>query len=903
MGTTGTGYRWLVLLVCICVSSLANQADAQSHTVILQHVSLDEVLIQLADSTQINLAYDSELVQGITVYCVDRPQDIEATLRCILRDTGLDYIITSSGTYVIVRSTQEEPIYGHIRGVVLDSESGDPLPYAGVFLADAGLGTAANNQGLFSFSSLPPGEHRVVLSYLGYETRVDSIHITAGKDNRHQFYLDPQPVLSTPVLITGLQHRSPSHILGTGETHLTEEDERMTFTGRGGWTGVAANLTGTALQEPWADLHIQGGASSEQIVYLDGIPIRNPVTLGRLLGAFSPLAIDRLTIHKAGFNAIHGSTLSASIDAKQALSNPDRHIAAFQIDPLSLNARLQYRTGLDGGPSIAAMIAGRTSFWNLMQDPVINQMLDEWNMVDPYLTPLRYASTSGYEISPYENELDFRDLHSAARIQINPFHWISGAFYHGSSTAESMSLVTSNSALSTPYSRDNYHWETTGGRVGYQGFLGSTFLGSISVYHVEQAFSHGYTMPFVLHGDAQPHPGIPPLESEDRNRLIETAVEATVDASIGRRHQLSSSLAFIRTENHVQLGNAFFREVDYNTSQWRVAGHVQNDISLSRHAQLELGLRYTLVEGHQELYTEPRMGLRYDGWTSIIGDYAFRIAAGVYRQFVNEVELSSTGPMGILPFVRFWVPAGVTDGPPLAYHLAGEVLWQPHPSWRVDLESYYKWQPRVMVLDYEELKHLFQSDIEMITDDSFLAAASGEQFGVDVRAHYDHPRFRSMFGYSYVHAVQHIPGRFEDRPQPVPWEQPHRLSFNNQFLITSDLSISINARGIWGRSWAYRRGYYDFLEPLIEEGFGYLLPIDPRDPGSDKLETFYQLDAGIGYGLNVGTGRVYVSGKVMNVLDRRNELDRTIVGLGDDMYVHSRRHPGRQFVFSIRLDV
>src|SRR5690606_2530932 len=168
----------------------------------------------------------------------------------------------------------------------------------------------------------------------------------------------------------------------------------------------------------------------------------------------------------------------------------------------------------------------------------------------------------------------------------------------------------------------------------------------------------------------------------------ETTVEAQLEASLARRHQLAASLAVGRVDSRIRIDNDFFREVAYDASHWRISGSVQDDIRLGRRTLLELGLRYSFIAGHHERYAEPRIGLRYDGHSPMLGDYAFRLAGGLYRHYVHELDLSSSGPMGILPFVRFWVPAGAALGPSQAYHVAGDALWQPSDAVRLDLETY-----------------------------------------------------------------------------------------------------------------------------------------------------------------------------------------------------------------------
>ena len=64
---------------------------------------------------------------------------------------------------------------GSIRGVVQDSVTHQPLPFASVFLANTTFGVTTTEQGEFVFAKVPSGSYDVVGSYVGYRLAKQSI--------------------------------------------------------------------------------------------------------------------------------------------------------------------------------------------------------------------------------------------------------------------------------------------------------------------------------------------------------------------------------------------------------------------------------------------------------------------------------------------------------------------------------------------------------------------------------------------------------------------------------------------------------------------------------------------------------------------------------------------------------
>src|SRR5690606_26609969 len=76
----------------------------------------------------------------------------------------------------------------------------------------------------------------------------------------------------------------------------------------------------------------------------------------------------------------------------------------------------------------------------------------------------------------------------------------------------------------------------------------------------------------------------------------------------------------------------------------------------------------------------------------------------------------------------------------------------------------------------------------------------------------------------------------------------------------------------WGRAWAFRRAYYDYLgaDELLGSRFA---GFDLRDPDAHHLPAFHQLNVGVRYESRLSNADVVLSLDVLNVLNRRNVVD------------------------------
>ncbi|MEJ2052850.1 MAG: carboxypeptidase-like regulatory domain-containing protein, partial [Calditrichaceae bacterium] len=60
---------------------------------------------------------------------------------------------------------------GKIAGKVTDSETGEPLIGANVFIKDSNLGASTDLDGYFAILNVPPGTYTLKAEYIGYNTK------------------------------------------------------------------------------------------------------------------------------------------------------------------------------------------------------------------------------------------------------------------------------------------------------------------------------------------------------------------------------------------------------------------------------------------------------------------------------------------------------------------------------------------------------------------------------------------------------------------------------------------------------------------------------------------------------------------------------------------------------------
>lgn len=906
------GLALAALSALVCPPVHGQSGSETRYTMMFRGIPLSKALVRIVEATPTNLVYDAEMVEGVHVYCSAERASVREVLQCVLRDAPIDFFQTSAGTYVLTRSPRRAPRRGHLTGQVVDAKTGEPLPNAHVLLAAANTGIATDPAGHFQLPDLTAGPHQVVATHVGYEPSATTVRVSPGDSIHRRITLSPRPISTDPIIVTQTQRRLPQD--GLGSSSLSSEALREVGTlGTPDALERAGTLLGVHTERPLADLHLQGGATGEHQVRLDGIPIRNPVTLRRMLGAFSPLGLDQMTVRKAGFGVEHGSTISGVLDASHAMSTTSPSTGQVQIDPLSLNAEVHRSVSIGSNRTAQFRIAGRTSIWDVYQDPTLSRLLRDWNVADPMLLATYFGNELDLPVVPkaQTSSLGFSDLHVAARIDLSPYRSLKVSGYRGSNRLSTEFVATSPESASyeegsSMLTQDEYAWTNRAAQARLDWMLGPRTSTSIQLQASQQRVRRGYQMSYVptqLSGLPSPETtdtlrnAIDPTRwPDDYNRIQDVSLKGTASYSLTARHHLKAAADVSRLTSAFRLGNRFFRPVAFEGTHWQVGGYLRDVISLGAGTTVNAGTRLTFIPARQTLYAEPRLVLRHEGTRAPFGDYSLRLASGLYRQFVNRFDVSSTSPTSILPSLRFWLPTGEAHAPPRAYHGTLSARIQPFDQWALTVEGYLKQYPHLLALDYAPLQGSQQTPVAPA---EAIASSHGYATGFGVAITRRGPIVQSTLRYDWSRSRRQFPSRFDGRLVPTPWNQPHRVVLSA--TADTDLGLEFRARGTYvaGQTWGLRQTYYDYLSGSSETDVPPSFSLER--PGRHTLAPTVRLDVGGAYTLQLGSAHVEAQITVANVLDYNNSFDWGLTPTSNGTTQTTRHLPGRRIKGSLSI--
>ncbi|MEX0599430.1 MAG: carboxypeptidase regulatory-like domain-containing protein, partial [Rhodothermales bacterium] len=418
-------------------------------------------------------------------------------------------------------------------------------------LANRTSGTTANEAGMFTFSRLAPGNYIVIATHVGYQSAAANVNVPPGGETQAELALQADPIVVQPIVIDGLQWRLPSSDLGS-ESLAQADLIGNPGTGAEGVLGGLNALLGVRVSDATADIHVQGGETGEHQLTLDGAPVFLPLSFASFVGPFSPFAIGNITVHKAGFGASEGSQISGVVDVRHDVNFSEDRRLDLQVDPLSVNARVGFRTGRPGTRQAAFTAAGRMSLWDLYAPAPLDHMLSEWNTSDPFLFTLFDRSDSNPrfdDVDPTTGNprIGFRDLHAAGRIRFDALKSLHASAYVGqTSLGTDRANPESGAFSSTPpvdgpdRYRDLFTWDTGIGQTRYEVVLGSRLLASFGLRGSYYRVRHDYSVPDSSSNVDALETADQNLERiDDGNRIYEVAAESRFDYALDDRNTLT----------------------------------------------------------------------------------------------------------------------------------------------------------------------------------------------------------------------------------------------------------------------------------------------------------------------------------------------------------------------------
>jgi outer membrane receptor for ferrienterochelin and colicin len=212
---------------------------------------------------------------------------------------------------------------GIIEGIVVDFETGSPLPGANVMIHNSAIGAAADKDGEFIIQNVPAGHYTVQVNMMGYQIKMTpDVVVEKNRSTQIIFKLREQAVKMDAIKVSGSFFDRSSDAIMSAHT-LSSYDIRSVPGSAGDVFRILKNIPGVnTTGSRSANLIVRGGDINENLILLDNIEIKSPLHFSRedmsmgVISIINPLLIKNVEFLTGGFPAEYGDKLSSVFELK-----------------------------------------------------------------------------------------------------------------------------------------------------------------------------------------------------------------------------------------------------------------------------------------------------------------------------------------------------------------------------------------------------------------------------------------------------------------------------------------------------------------------------------------------------------------------------------------------------------
>lgn len=188
--------------------------------------------------------------------------------------------------------------------------SGEELSFASVALEGTTLGTSTDDDGNFTIKDIPPGNYKVLVSFLGYETTQKKIALQAGEVATLDFSLEMASNTMNEVVVTGTlkevnRLESPVPVEVYNPVFFKKNPTPNIYEALQNVNGVRPQLNCQVCNT--GDIHINGLEGPYTMVLIDGMPIVSSLATVYGLSGIPNSLIERMEIVKGPASSLYGS--------------------------------------------------------------------------------------------------------------------------------------------------------------------------------------------------------------------------------------------------------------------------------------------------------------------------------------------------------------------------------------------------------------------------------------------------------------------------------------------------------------------------------------------------------------------------------------------------------------------
>ncbi len=316
-----------------------------------------------------------------------------------------------------------------INGFIRESETGEPIGYANVFLANTSLGSATNQDGYYVISNIPNGDYVINASMIGFAMHKEDIHFDLNQSIRLDIVLKKEVIQSSEILVTAERQKFQRTVESSQiSLDLREINAAPAFIEPDVFRTLQM-LPGVQTSSDLSSaLYVRGSTPDQNLIMLDGIAIYNPFHLFGIFSTFNTDAIKEADFHAGGFPARYGGRMGAILNVVNREGNIQKITGSADISFISTKGLIEGPIPKFKGLKGSWMISGRRTW--------LDQLIDRAKI------PNGNQNSDGSD-QYFEFPYSFYDYQAKINLDLNKDHRLTYSRFYGDDVVQYSNSSTS----------------------------------------------------------------------------------------------------------------------------------------------------------------------------------------------------------------------------------------------------------------------------------------------------------------------------------------------------------------------------------------------------------------------------------------------------------------------------
>jgi hypothetical protein len=614
-----------------------------------------------------------------------------------------------------------------IQGIITDSDSGESLIGATVYVAETKGGTVSDEKGHYVLS-LPSGHYTLRFSYVGYENRELKINLNAPLTQNIK--LRPNGLLQEVVVSTQRKDNNITNLtMGMEKLSIAEIRLLPAIMGEVDILKTLQLLPGVqSTSEISTGFSVRGGSPDQNLIVLDNTTVYNPSHQMGFFSAFNNDVISGIELYKGHFPFRHGGRLSSLLEVKTRDEIPSQINATGGIGLIS--SRLM----VEGpwGEKTSWVVAARRTYADLF---------------------LVFASD--------------KDLREASLY----FYDLNGKLTHRFSERDKLELNIYNGLDNMGVAVGHFNYGNTAASLTWNHVFSSTFFGKFSTHFTDYKYELGSDMNN--------------MDVNWKSRITDWTLRADFHHPIHTLWDISYGIS--GTYHSFQPGKVTMKGLslaDYVIPEHEAlegGAYISNEQIVTEKLSLKYGLRFSVFQNTDAVkhtYTgwEPGLGAVYKltEQSSVKANYSHNTQ---YMQLANNS--ASGSPLDV------WFSAGPKIKPQeVDLYSAGYFHNFQDNRYEASVELYYKGLKNV--IDFREHSDLLLN--ENLEEE--VRTGAGKAYGIEWMLRKNSGRLTGFVNYTLSRSQRTIPEVNNGKTYLAPYDKTHAVNIVATYNFSKKINVS-----------------------------------------------------------------------------------------------------------------